>query len=201
MKQFRLVVWSLNWVVAIVCAFIGIVSYLDTSGFQWLKLREQGVVGLLLFVVALVTVLLNITYLVVRHVQGYPMRTQVPVKGDDSNITVSLHALRNALIRALKNEPEVHTVDVELAYDRKKKRITKVRAIGTMWDGPEMLRTTMKVQDVLRRRFSDIVAPQEEPKFEVQLESFRFVGKQKLFRERIDRIKETFRGPQYPIGG
>ena len=74
-------------------------------------------------------------------------------------------------------------------------------AIGAMWDGPEMLRTTMKMQDVLKRRMNDIVAPEEEPEYEVQLESFRFVGDQKGFRERIDRIKESFRGPQYPIGG
>ena len=40
-----------------------------------------------------------------------------------------------------------------------------------------------------------------EMTFEVRLDSFRFLGKCKGFRERIDRIKETFRGPQYPIGG
>ena len=202
MNKFRLVVWSLNWVVAIVCGFIGILWYLDESRLYWLEQAEdQPIAGLILFIVALTTVLLNISYLVVRHVQGYPMRTHIPVRGADSSVTVSLHALRNALVRSLKREPEVHNVEVELQHDRKTKRITQVRARGTIWDGPDILQTTMKIQKVLRRRFGEIVEPEEEPKFEVHLDSFRFVGKQKGFRERIDRIKESFRGPQYPIGG
>jgi len=202
MNKFRLVVWSLNWVVAIVCGFIGIIWYLDESRLYWLEhAEEQPIAGLILFIVALATVLLNVGYLVVRHVQGYPMRTHIPVRGADSSVTVSLHALRNALVRSLKREPEVHNVEVELHHDRKAKRVTQVQARGTIWDGPDVLQTTMKIQKLLRRRFREIVEPEEEPKFEVHLDSFRFVGKQKGFRERIDRIKESFRGPQYPIGG
>ena len=202
MKTFRFAVWSLNWVVALVCGFIGIIWYLDAPQLYWLELAGKNPMGgLLLFLVAVTTVLLNVSYLVVRHVQGYPMRTHVPVRGPESNITVSLYALRNALIRRLKREPEVHDVDVELTHDRKSRRVTQIRARGTIWDGPDVLQTTLKMQEVLRKRFLDIVEPEEEPKFEVRLDSFRFVKKQKGFRERIDRIKESFRGPQYPIGG
>jgi len=202
MGKFRLVMWSLNGVVAIVCGFIGIIWYLDASRLYWLELAGKNPTGgLLLFLVALTTVLLNVGYVVLRHVHGYPMRTHVPVHGTDSNITVSLHALREALIRTLKREPEVHSVDVELTHDRKTRRVTQVLARGTIWDGPDVLQTTLKIQKVLCKRFCDIVEPGEPPKFEVRLDSFRFVGKQKGFRERIDRIKESFRGPQYPIGG
>lgn len=202
MNKFRLAMWSLNWVVAIACGFIGIIWYLDASRLYWLELAGKNPMGgLLLFLVALATVLLNVGYLVVRHVHGYPTRTHIPVRAADLNITVSLYALRDALVRALKREPEVHSVDVELTHDRRKKRITQVRASGTIWDGPDILQTTLKMQKVLRKRFHEIVEPEEEPKFEVRLDSFRFVRKQKGFRERIDRIKESFRGPQYPVGG
>lgn len=201
MNKFRAIVWSLNWVVAIVSGFIGIIWYLDASRLYWLpRAGERPGWGLALFLVALATVLLNISYLVVRHIHGYPMRTQIPVQGGDSTVSVSLYALRDALIRSLKKEPEVHSVDVELRHDRRARRITQVRARGTIWDGPDILQTTLKIQKVLRRRFREIVEPDEEPKFEVQLDSFRFVGKQKGFRERIDRIRESFRGPQYPVG-
>ena len=39
------------------------------------------------------------------------------------------------------------------------------------------------------------------PEFEVKLDSFRFVqkGKRPKYASRIDRVTETFRGPQYPI--
>jgi hypothetical protein len=202
MNKFRLVVWSLNWVVALVCGFIGIIWYLDASRLYWLEVAgENPTGGLLLFLVALATVLLNVSYMVIRHVHGYPMRTHIPVRGSDPNVTVSLHALRDALTRALKHESEVHSVDVELRHDRRKRRITQVMARGTIWDGPDILQTTLKMQKVLRRRFREIVDPEEEPQFEVRLDRFRFVGKQKGFRERIDRIRETFRGPQYPVGG
>ncbi len=56
------------------------------------------------------------------------------------------------------------------------------------------------MQTVLRNRFHEIVEPDCEPTIEVKLDSLRFVGKQVGFRERVDRIKESFRGPQYPVG-
>lgn len=201
MKAFRLTVWTLNWLVAVTSGFIGIMWYLDDEMY-WLPVASHYPLGgLLLFAVALVTVVLNISFVVIRHVQGYPLRTHIPVRDPDSNITVSLDALRNVLVRTLKREPEVHNVDIELTHDAKHKRITRVVASGTIWDGPDILQTTVKMQNVLRRRFNEIVGPEEEPKFEVRLNSFRFVGKRKGFRERIDRIKESFRGPQYPVGG
>jgi len=200
MKTFRMIVWSLNWMVAVVCGFIGIIWYLDDeiTVLPAASYHPEG--GLLLFLVALVTVLVNVSYIVIWHVQGYPLRTHIPVKGGDRNITVSLDALRKSLERTLKGEPEVHSVHVELTHDPKKARITHVLASGAMWDGPDVLRTTLKIRNLLRRRFLEIVDPEEEPEFEVRLDRFRFVGKRKGFRERIDRIKETFRGPQYPIG-
>jgi hypothetical protein len=202
MNKFRLVVWSLNWSVALVAGFIGVIWYLDASRLYWLELaHENPTGGLVLFLIALITVLLNVSYMIFRHLYGYPMRTHIPVRGTDPSVTVSLFALREALTRALQHEPEVHSVDVELKHDRAKRRITQVMARGTVWDGPDILQTTLKMQQVLRRRFREIVDPEEEPRFEVALDRFRFVGKQQGFRERIDRIRETFRGPQYPVGG
>jgi len=201
MNKFRTIVWILNWIVAVVTGFIGIIWYLDDTLTVLPAASYHPVGGLWLFLLALITVCLNVAWVVVRHVQGYPFRTHIPVRGGDSNITVSLDALRKALVRTLKREPEVHSVDVELTHDARKKQITQVRAVGTIWDGPDVLQTTVKMQNVLRRRFYEIVDPEEEPKFEVRLDSFRFIGKRKGFRERIDRIKETFRGPEYPIGG
>jgi hypothetical protein len=202
MNKFRLVVWSLNWVVALACGCIGIVWYLDWARLWWLDHAQDihSTWGLALFLVALLTVVVNLLYVLLRHFTGRAMRTHIPVKGADANITVSLHALRNSLVRALMREPEVHSVDVELTHDRRKKCITHILARGTIWDGPDILQTTVKMQKVLRSRFHEIVEPEEEPTIEVKLDSFRFVGKQVGFRERVDRIKETFRGPQYPIG-
>ena len=203
MSKFRLIVWSLNWVVALASGFIGILWYIDSKELEWLeRAREHQFLGLLLFVFALTTVLVNVTYVVVRHVQGYPTRTQVPVKGDSSNVSVSLQALQNALKRALETQPEVHSIEIELDYDGRSRRVTQVRAHGTIWDGPDILPTTLKIQKVLERRFGEIVEPDEPPQFEVQLDSFRFLKEDRRgFRDRIDSIRESFRGPQYPIGG
>lgn len=203
MNKFRLVVWSLNWVVALVCGSVGIIWY---SWPDWWQEFAQDSAwrprwGGLLFALALTTVVLNVLYFVLRHVTGRAMRIHIPVKGADPNITVSLHALRHALIRALKREPEVHSVDVELTHDRKRQCVTHILARGTIWDGPDILQTTIKMQTLLRKRFHEIVEPNCEPTIEVKLDSLRFVGKQVGFRERVDRIRESFRGPQYPIGG
>jgi hypothetical protein len=208
MKHLRLVVWCLNWVVALACGTVGVIWYLEKSATEgrelsaWLqKVTDNPTYGLALFLVALATVVLNLVYFMLRHVVGRDMRTHIPVKGSDANITVSLYALRHALIRTLEKEPEVHSVDVEIRHDRRKNCITHVLARGTIWDGPDIMLTTIRLQNKLRGRFHEIVEPEEEPTFEVKLDSFRFVGKQRGFRERIDRIKESFRGPQYPIGG
>ena len=200
MRPFRLIVWSLNWIVAIVVGFLGILAYLDAPVNMWLAIFEDEA-GLVWFILGLILVLLDLTYFVVAQIYGYTMYTHIPVKTADSSMTVSVQALRDTLIHTLKREPEVHSVNVELKLDRSRTHVALVRAFGTIWDGPDILQTTMKMQQVLRRRFSEIVDPDEDPKFEVQLDSFRFVGKRKGFRERIDRIKHTFRGPQYPIGG
>ena len=203
MGKFRLVVWSLNWVVALVCGSLGMVWYLDAA---WWDLRVaqnpewRARWGLVLFLVAATTVVVNVLYFVLRNVVGRAMRTHIPVKGADPYISVSLHALRHALIRALKREPEVHSVDVELTHDRRRKCVTRILARGTIWDGPDVLQTTIKMQSILNSRFHEIVEPACEPTIEVKLDSLRFVGKRVGFRERIDRIRESFRGPQYPIG-
>jgi hypothetical protein len=201
MKTFRAFVWSLNWVVAVTCGFVGIMWFLDNEVYFLPLASEYPGWGLVLFLVAVITVVLNISYVVVRHVQGYAMRTHIPVKGPDGSITVSLDALQKALVRALSDQPEVHSVELELTHDPKKRAVTRVRAIGTIWEGPDALQTTVKMQNVLRRRFLEIVEPEEEPEFEVRLDRFRYVRTRRKFRERVDRIKETFRGPQYPIGG
>ena len=202
MSKLRVVVWSLNWVVALVCGSLGIVWYMDASRLWWTQkvAESRPTLGLALFLVALATVVLNVTYFVLRQIVGRAMRIHIPVKGADPNITVSLHALRNALVRALKREPEVHSADVELTHDRKRQCVSHILARGTIWDGPDILQTTIKMQTVLRNRFHEIVEPDCEPTIEVKLDSLRFVGKQVGFRERVDRIKESFRGPQYPVG-
>ena len=207
MKQLRVVVWSLNWVVALACGTVGVFWYLEKSATEgrelsaWLqRVTDNPTWGLVLFVVALATVVLNLVYFVVRNVTGRAMRTHIPVKGSDANLTVSLHALRQALIRTLAKEPEVNSVDVEIRHNRKKNCITHVLARGTIWDGPDIMLTTIRLQNKLRSRFHEIVEPEEEPTFEVKLDSFRFAGKQLGFRERVDRIKDNYRGPQYPIG-
>jgi hypothetical protein len=196
-----MVVYTLNGIVALACGFIGIIWYIEPGELDWLYLAQANqYVGLILFLVALTTVLVNVTYMVIRYVQGYPMRTQVPVRGG-SSVTVSLQALRDTLARTLNDQPEVHSADVELEYERRKHRVTEVRVRGTIWDGPDILQTTLKMQTLLRSRFYEIVEPDEPPKFEVQLESVRFPEKErKGFRERIDKVLESFRGPQYPVG-
>ncbi len=204
MSKLRLVVWCLNWVVALVCGTLGIVWYVQPGRLWWFRQVGENPHqswGLVLFFVALATVILNLLYFLLRHVVGRAMRTHIPVKGADPNITVSLHALRHALIRALQREPEVHTVDVQLTHDRKKKCVTRILARGTIWDGPDLLSTTIKMQKILQSRFHEIVEPECEPSVEVKLDSLRFAVKPVGFRERVDRIKESFRGPQYPIGG
>ena len=204
MNKLRLVVWSLNWVVSLVCGSLGVIWYVNASHLWWIERASANPGwrqswGLFLFLVALTTVVVNLVYFILRNVVGRAMRTHIPVKGSDPNITVSLHALRHALIRALKREPEVHSADVEITHDRRRKCITHILARGTIWDGPDILQTTLKMQRLLRDRFHEIVAPDVEPTVEVKLDSLRFVGKQVGFRERVDRIRESFRGPQYPI--
>ena len=159
MNKFRLVVWSLNWVVAIVCGFIGILWYLDESRLYWLEQAEdQPIAGLILFIVALTTVLLNISYLVVRHVQGYPMRTHIPVRGADSSVTVSLHALRNALVRSLKREPEVHNVEVELVLpDAVAGHVRLVGALHRPLEGLEVVAVEVRFLQALRPLLDDRV--------------------------------------------
>jgi len=123
------------------------------------------------------------------------------VAGPDSDVMVAVTAVQKSLTATLMNEPEVHDIEVELSHDEVAKRITRVEARGTIWDGPDALQTSLKIRHLLEKRLCEIVQPETMPEFEVKLDSFRFAqkGKKPKYASRLDRVTEKFRGPEYPI--
>lgn len=202
MKTFRTVVATFNWFVSLVCGLIGVLWYIGGERTDYFRVAsEHRGLGLSVFIVGLVAVILNIAWLVVRHIWVGPAETHIPVAGPDSDVVIAVSAVQKALAKSLMNEPEVHDIEVELSYDRDERRITRIAARGTIWDGPDALQTSLKIRHLLEKRLLEIIQPETLPEFEVKLDSFRFAqkGKRPKYASRIDRVTETFRGPQYPI--
>ena len=202
MKMFAAVVATFNWFVSLVCGFIGVLWFIGGERADTFRIAsENRRVGLAIFIVGLLAVLLNIAWLVVRHIWAGPAETHIPVAGSDSDVVIAVSAVQKALTKSLLAEPAVHDIEVELSHDADARRITRVLARGTIWDGPDALQTSLKIRHLLEKRLLEIVQPETMPAFEVKLDSFRFAqkGKRPKFASRIDRVTETFRGPQYPI--
>ncbi len=202
MKTFKTVVATFNWFVSLVCGLIGVLWYIGGERTDYFRVAsEHRGLGLSVFIVGLVAVILNIAWLVVRHIWVGPAETHIPVAGLDSDVVIAVSAVQKALAKSLMNEPEVHDIEVELSYDRDERRITRIAARGTIWDGPDALQTSLKIRHLLEKRLLEIIQPETLPEFEVKLDSFRFAqkGKRPKYASRIDRVTETFRGPQYPI--
>ena len=201
MKVFRVVVGTFNGFVSLVCGLIGVLWYLQGEPADYLRqATAYRWAGFAIFVVGLAAVFLNIAWLVLRHIwEG--REAHVAVIGPDSDVTVAVSAVQKALTKTLLNEPEVHDVEVELMHDRAARRITRVVAHGTIWDGPDALQTSLKIRYLLEKRIAEIVQPETMPEFEVKLDSFRFPqkGKKPKYSAKADRVTKTFRGPQYPI--
>lgn len=201
MKAFGVVVGTFNWFVSLVCGLMGVLWFIEGEQPGFLKeATEYRWLGMTIFLVAMAAVLLNIAWLVVRHIwAGGP--AHVPVAGADSDVMVAVSAVQKALTKTLENEPEVHDAEVELTHDKVAQRITKVVAHGTIWDGPDALQTSLKIRHLLEKRLMEIVQPDVMPEFEVKLDSFRFVhkGKKPKHSSRVDQVTKTFRGPEYPI--
>jgi len=201
MKAFGVVVGTFNWFVSLVCGLIGVLWYIgDEKADLFQQAAQYRVLGLSIFFIGLLAVLLNIAWLVVRHIWG-GREAHVRVAGKDSGVMVAVSAVQKALTKSLLNEPEVHDVEVEVAHDAEEERITRIAARGTIWDGPDALQTSLKIRNLLEKRIQEIVQPEKMPEFEVKLDSFRFAqkGKKPKYTSRVDRVTETFRGPQYPV--
>ena len=202
MKTFRAVVATFNWFVSLVCGLVGVLWFIGGEKTDYFKLAsEHRGLGLTVFIIGLAAVLLNVALVVVRHMWVGPPETHIPVAGPDSDVVIAVSAIRKALTKSLQNQPEVHDAEVEVSHDREARRITRIAARGTIWDGPDALQTSLKIRRLLEKRLLEIIQPESMPEFEVKLDSFRFAqkGKRPRYSSRIDRVTESFRGPQYPI--
>lgn len=202
MKMFRAVVATFNWFVSLVCGLVGVLWFIGGERTDYFRVAsEHRWLGLSVFIVGLAAVILNIAWLVVRHIWVGPTETHIPVAGSDSDVVIAVSAVQKSLVKSLMNESEVHDIEVELFHDRDERRITRIAARGTIWDGPDALQTSLKIRHLLEKRLLEIIQPETLPEFEVKLDSFRFAqkGKRPKYVSRIDRVTETFRGPQYPI--
>lgn len=202
MKKFRVVVATFNWFVALICGWLGVLWYLsgeETNLFQ--AAADHRLLGLSVFIIGLTAVLLNTAWLVVRHVYGGGPQMHVPVAGQDSDVLIAVSAVEKALTKALVAEPEVHDAEVELTFDPGERRITRVAARGTIWDGPDALQTQLKMRHLLEKRLSEIIQPEKMPDFDVKVDGLRFAdaGKRPRVMTRRDQVSESFRGPQYPV--
>ena len=132
MKKFRVVVATFNGFVSLICGYIGVLWFISGEEADWLRMASSHrALGLSIFVVALVAVLLNVAWLVVRHLYGGRPENHIPVAGPDSDVVIAVSAIRKSLTKTLLNEPEVHDVEVEVSHDREARRITRIVARGT----------------------------------------------------------------------
>ena len=119
-------------------------------------------------------------------------------------VMVSTSALQESLTRTLLQHPQVHDSKVAILVSPGKKRPIRVLASATLWEGADIVGTQSKIQEMLEKKFKDILKIEEKVVYDIRLERFRFEkgGAKPGPDKPIDLVEDEqahFTGIRYPI--
>jgi len=105
-------------------------------------------------------------FLVVRWWRERRYGREISYVNEHGRVSVSLLAIEEALTRAVGNEPGVRKVQCRV-YEDRVKRLIVIDCVLTMWEQNNVSATNRSCQDVLRRRFAELMP--EETSVQVNL--------------------------------
>ena len=98
--------------------------------------------------------------ILVRWYAARRFAREITYATDVGQVSVSLIAIEEALTRALDHEREVRKVQVRVFEDRVKHAVI-IEAALTLWDDGDVTSINRRCQDLLRRRFAELMPEQQ----------------------------------------
>jgi len=126
----------------------------------------------------------------------------ITFRNPKGQVMVSISALQDALTRTLLQHPQVHEARVSILVSRRKKKPIRVIASGALWESNDIVAIESRIQELLEKRFKEILTVEEDVVFDIRLEKFKFEkGAQRPSEESPIELADepTFKGIQYPI--
>ena len=206
MRKIALFMRMINWLVAVALGLFALSYALNYGPAQDILNRAVNVRPELLTVtvvaVAVLLILLNLLGLLGLGKKKYLRYLKFnTAKG---TVMVSTSALQDSLTRTLLQHPQVHDSKVAILVSHGRKRPIRVVASATLWEGTDIVGTQSKIQELLEKKFKDVLKIEEKVVYDVKLERFKFekgVGKSAQDKP-IDIVEDEqahFTGIRYPI--
>jgi hypothetical protein len=205
MRRIAVAMRIVNWLIVVlvsVFAALFIIRYeIAVNLFTYfrdnvpLEVRE-----LVILSIALVLILFNLLALIGLGRSRY--LKYITFSNPKGQVAVSIAALQEALTRGLLQHPQVEDAHVAIFVSRKKKKPIRVIASGVLKEANDIVAIEARIQDMLERRFKEILKVDEKVLYDIRLEKFKFEKPLRPLSEEkpIDVAGEpTFHGIQYPI--
>lgn len=186
---------GVNWLIAVACGTFIFLWFLWPKEVGDLYLRIWEVNWQLQFIaalVALVVVALNLLW-IIQKITRRKYATHIPFANPKGQVAISVGALEDSLRKAAINVEEVRDAKVHIIAEQRPEVPLRVVSVLVLEEGHDVPQVTARVQDVLSKRFREVVAQEGEVLYEIRVERFRSA------KGEPEEQEEVFRGPQYPV--
>lgn len=185
----------------------------DMQGSNWFVKRYLELKGAMLaeknydwFLFAAVAYLaISLIYVILKIVGRQVENEYIRVRTEKGEINFELTAVQDAIARSLRDRPELEDVQVRVTVPGEKRPI-QVTSIVRVWDRPNLVDVTERIQNAMQHRFAEILDIQAEVNFNVQVRKLAVRPpdtKLESVGPRPDLKNEEdthYFGAQYPIG-
>ena len=205
MRKIALVMRVVNWlIVVLLCLFVSLLFIQSQIALDLVAYVKENVnAPIRESIIMLLSMLLDILNLI--GLIGLGKRkylSYITFNNPKGTVMVSISALQEALSRALLQNPQVHEAKVSILVSRRKKKPIRVIASGALWEANDIVAIESRIQDLLEKRFKEILTVKEKVVYDIRLDRFKFEkGAGRPSEEKpLDLADEpTFKGIQYPI--
>ena len=191
-----------NWILVVLLSLFALahtVKYQPAlSVIDYLVSVNQTLLEIIILAVSALLVVLNILAIIGLGQKKY--LKYITFNNPKGTVMVAVGALQEALTRTLLQYPQIHDAKVFIYVKANKKKPIRVIASGTLWEGNDIVGTQTKIQELLEKRFKEILKIEERVVYDVRLEKFKFEkGIEKSADEKAVGEEPTFTGIKYPI--
>jgi hypothetical protein len=206
MRKIALLMKIINWLIVVVLSLFAL-SFIfhyepAQEAFTWIVNVEQQLLGVIVIVVSCLLIFLNLIGLLGIGRKRY--LKYLKFNNPKGTVMVSTSALQESLTRTLLQHPQVHDSKVAVLVSPGRNKPIRVLASATIWEGADIVGTQSKIQEMLEKKFKDILKIEEKVVYDIRLERFRFEkgGAKPGPDKPIDLVEDEqahFTGIRYPI--
>lgn len=155
----------LFWATALVLGIVALVAAIEPPlVIEWLGVLSQALpdppTRIISAAIGALLLLLPLAIAVRRFSQRRYAR-EISYQTEHGEVSVSLQAIEEALVRAIEQDPAVRKVQLRV-YDDRVKRQASISCVLTLWDDGDVTGINRRCQDLVRNRFAELMPEQND---------------------------------------